>query len=67
MCFFGGIGTWLFGEFRQDFASFSASMQTLFAMMFGSFIPGWTQSSITIVYTVRPLIDWCAKWSTRID
>jgi hypothetical protein len=57
MCFFGGIGTWLFGEYRQDFATFSVSMQTLFAMMFGSFIPGWTQSTITMVYTVGAPTD----------
>lgn len=41
MLCFAGIGTWRFGGFREDFADFEASCQTLFQMTFGEFPDDW--------------------------
>jgi len=43
MCSFSGIGTWRFGAEREEFASFLTTMQTLFMMMLGEFLPDWTE------------------------
>ena len=55
MCFFASIGTWLFGETRDDFSAFNVTMRTLFEMLFGEFPDGWGDAGIQLtLFTVFP-------------
>ena len=52
MCFFSGMGVWLFGEYRDDFQTFNMAMQTLFTMMLGGFRERWDENTDMILFTI---------------
>lgn len=54
--FFSGIGVWMFGESREDFANLSQALQTILEMMFGDFPEHWQESYQLRIFSIMYML-----------
>ncbi|KAK3283523.1 hypothetical protein CYMTET_8782 [Cymbomonas tetramitiformis] len=49
---FARVANWRFGHEREEFATFTTSMETLLEMALGNFVVGWSENQELAIFTV---------------